>query len=251
MQLSSLNHRGPDTTTTHHSTFLKPNTVSSLHSNQVGVSFSSKTSQQSRVPPKNRKAQILKIGQRRDWRGIVQLFDKKKEQFNLSDCVISLSQLAKIQPPKLKYDLLDGLVDHLADLTDKKPLDARCYSSIVHSITKLKLQTASANRIIDHLLDVSFVKRFLHDCPAQSMAMTFWSLAKRNKTSSFQVVLENVTHSNMEALFQGGESTQSAANTAWACGTMKRDNVNLFSLINTHANWLVANGHPQNIAIIA
>jgi hypothetical protein len=197
-------------------------TSSHNHNSSRHIQFAS-------VPPtelqKERMQKIVQNGKKghkrkKQWPRILMMFLQERQNYGLMELSTTLSQLARI-PAFLRddRDALPEILDTIANCIEPPEqksatmLDPQCYASICNSIAKLQNRggdcDSSAQRIIQHLSNPTFVQSFLNASNPQDIATVSRSLARLKRPDLLDHVLHQMDDECRKAIVieMGGKVT--------------------------------------------
>ena len=192
---------------------------------------------------------IVQLGRKRDWRGILDLFEARHEVFDNVNYSTALNQLGRISATGTKIDpRLVNLLESLGQKINENGfewLGVRQFSNSIHAIAKLNLGKINCTDTIFEQLDKQeFVQWLVRNGNPQSVANSAWACGKLGIQSPLLFAeLEN----SAKWLVEKGEP-QAVANCVWACGKLGVKSPSLFAEMENSAKWLAENGGPQSIA---
>ena len=192
--------------------------------------------------------EIVQLGRDQEWKRLLSLYQKQKENFNNINYATTMSQLAHSRSIRKDDPLLKAFLDDLSKQFDVHVfawMDTQGMANIAHAIGKMHLSgNDSAIRIVRRLEDDHNAKLLFENGTPQEVANCVWACATLGiKSPNLFGELER----SATWLVENGNS-QAIANCVWACATLGIKSPNLFGELERNATWLVKNGTPQAIA---
>ncbi len=189
--------------------------------------------------------QLLEFGKNKDWERIIETYDKEKDNFNDINYATALTQLAKCSNPcKDDQRLNELLADISKQISVNHTWEARGMVNMLHSVAKMKLESADARYLVSSILRRDNLLRITEFGNAQDISNLAWSCATLNVSASD---LPQAMNEQAERLVETG-SSQAIANTAWACATLGIKCPQLFAAIDKDTSKFIKAASTQHIA---